>query len=84
MFLCTNLGNGPGRHPGVPGRPGDDLGHHHGPANVIGPAGQGITAGQFDELVAAMRADSTYVNVHSSLYPGGEIRAQLDGPSHQH
>jgi hypothetical protein len=24
-----------------------------------------------------MRAETTYVNVHSTLYPGGEIRSQL-------
>ena len=48
------------------------------PADVIGPAAQGITAGQFAELVDAIRAGATYVNVHSSLYPGGEIRAQLE------
>ena len=45
---------------------------------MIGPAGQGITAGQLGELVQAIEAGVTYVNVHSSLYPGGEIRAQLD------
>ena len=45
--------------------------------DVVGPAARGITAGQFDELVAAIRDGSTYVNVHSSLYQGGEIRAQL-------
>ena len=44
---------------------------------MIGPTGQGITAGQFDELLRAIRNNTTYVNVHSSLYPGGEIRAQL-------
>jgi len=38
---------------------------------------QGVTAGQFDELINAIRDGSTYVNVHSSLYQGGEIRAQL-------
>jgi hypothetical protein len=52
------------------------------PADVIGPAGQGITAGQFEELVRAIRAGATYVNVHSSLYPGGEIRGQLDHEHH--
>jgi hypothetical protein len=40
-----------------------------------------VTAKQFEELVAAFRAGKTYVNVHSSLYQGGEIRAQLD---HEH
>ena len=50
------------------------------PADVIGPAGQGITAGQFDELLQAIRAGATYVNVHSTLYPGGEIRSQIDHP----
>lgn len=48
------------------------------PANVIGPGGQGITAGEFAELVAAIRQGVAYVNVHSTLFPGGEIRGQLD------
>lgn len=47
------------------------------PEDVIGPAGQGIAAGEFEELVAAIGAGMTYANVHSSMYPGGEIRAQL-------
>ena len=83
VFLCSNLGNGPAGTQACPAAPATVSGTLR-PADVIGPAGQGITAGQFDELVAAMRADSTYVNVHTSLYPGGEIRAQLDDPSHQH
>ena len=52
------------------------------PADVIGPAGQGIDPGQFAELVAAIRAGATYVNVHSTKYPGGEIRAQLEHGHH--
>jgi hypothetical protein len=47
-------------------------------ADVIGPAGQGIAAGQFAELVAAMRAGHTYVNVHTPTWTGGEIRAQIN------
>jgi hypothetical protein len=50
---------------------------------VIGPAGQGIAAGEFAELLAAMRAGVTYVNVHSTLYPGGEIRAQISADDHR-
>ena len=46
-------------------------------ANVIGPAGQGIAAGELDELVAAMREGVTYANVHTTVRPGGEIRGQL-------
>jgi hypothetical protein len=42
--------------------------------NVIGPAGQGIAAGEFDELLAAIRAGATYANVHTTGRPSGEIR----------
>jgi CHRD domain len=48
-------------------------------ANVVGPAGQGIAAGQFDKLVAAIRAGVVYANVHNAMFPNGEIRGQLRG-----
>lgn len=48
------------------------------PADVVGPAGQGIAAGEFDELVAAIRAGRTYANVHSTKFPPGEIRGQIN------
>ena len=47
------------------------------PVNVIGPTGQGIAAGEFDELVRAIRAGFTYANVHTTGRPGGEIRGQI-------
>ena len=54
-------------------------------ANVVGPAGQGIAAGEFGELIRAIRAGKTYANVHSTKFPGGEIRRQIEhGSSGEH
>jgi CHRD domain len=78
VFLCSNLGNGPVGTPLCPPAPGSVSGTLT-PDSVIGPAGQGIAAGEFAELIDAIRAGVTYANVHSSKYPGGEIRAQLEG-----
>lgn len=50
-------------------------------ANVVGPTSQGIAAGEFAELVKAIRAGKTYANVHSTKFPGGEIRSQIEGNS---
>jgi CHRD domain-containing protein len=48
-------------------------------SDVIGPADQGIAAGEIDELIAAMRHGATYANVHTNAYPDGEIRGQIGG-----
>jgi hypothetical protein len=77
VFLCSNLGNGPAGTPACPLRSGT-VSRTVGATDVIGPAGQGIAAGEFDELAAAMRAGATYANVHSTVFPAGEIRAQIN------
>jgi CHRD domain len=46
-------------------------------ADVIGPAGQGIAAGEMDELIRAMRKGYAYANVHTTLNPPGLIRGQI-------
>jgi CHRD domain-containing protein len=46
--------------------------------DVVGPAGQGIAPTEFAEILAALRAGHAYANVHSSKFPGGEIRAQIN------
>jgi hypothetical protein len=76
VFLCTNLGNGPVGTQPCPPAPATITGTIH-PQDVVGPVEQGISPGEFGELVDAIRAGVTYVNVHSATFPNGEIRAQL-------
>jgi hypothetical protein len=85
VFLCTNLGNGPAGTQPCPAPPATISGTITA-ADVTNLANErGISAGEFDELLAAMRAGATYVNVHSTRWPGGEIRSQIDGnSSHNH
>jgi hypothetical protein len=81
VFLCTNLGNGP---PGTQTCPLTSPATISGTiraADVIGPGAQGLAAGELRELITAMRAGATYVNIHSTTWPGGEVRSQIDGNS---
>ena len=48
-------------------------------ANVVGPLGQGIAAGEFAKLVRAIRSGVAYANAHNARFPGGEMRGQLGG-----
>jgi hypothetical protein len=47
------------------------------PAQVLTAVGQGIDAGEFDEVVRAIRAGAAYANVHSATFAPGEIRGQI-------
>jgi hypothetical protein len=80
VFLCSNLGNGPAGTPACP--QSGTVSRTVGAADILAPAvggvSQGIEAGNFAELVAAMRAGHTYANVHTQKWPTGEIRAQID------
>ena len=82
-FLCSNLGNGPAGTQACPPAPATVEGTIRA-TDVIGPTGQGIAPGEFSELLDAIRARTTYVNVHSTKYPGGEIRSQLVQARHHH
>ena len=52
-------------------------------ANVLPSAGtsaaQQLSAGDLATFIDAMQSGIAYVNVHTSLSPGGEIRGQLGG-----
>ena len=47
-------------------------------ADVQANAGNGIAAGEWEEVVALIRAGRTYANVHSTKFAPGEIRSQID------
>jgi CHRD domain len=90
VFLCTNLGNGPAGIQACPGSPGTIHGtitaadvSPNIPATAAARA-QGINTGEYDELVRAIDAGKTYANVHSTFWPGGEIRAQLNETGNPH
>jgi hypothetical protein len=78
VFLCSNLTGDSAPPPGTAACP--QSGTVSGvlePADIIGPVPQGIEAMAFEELVKALKGGHTYANVHSSKWPGGEIRAQI-------
>lgn len=77
IFLCSNLGNGPAGTPACPGPTSGAVSGTVEAGDVVGPAGQGIAPGEFGEVLDAIRARVTYVNVHSTSFPGGEIRGRI-------
>jgi len=46
-------------------------------AVVTGPTGQGIAVGEMARVVKAIRDGAAYGNVHSTMFPAGETRGQL-------
>jgi hypothetical protein len=79
VFLCTNLNNGPAGTQACPGPHSGTISGTFTAADVTGgAAAQGIRAGEYDELVRAIDAGKTYANLHTTTWPGGEIRAQLN------
>jgi hypothetical protein len=78
-FLCANSPiTPPAGTPPCPPAPGRVTGTIT-PASVIGPAAQGVVAGDFDSLVRALRSRLAYANVHTTQSPLGEIRGQIRG-----
>ena len=84
VFLCTNLGNGPAGTQPCPAPPATISGtilaadvSQNIPATAAART-QGLNTGEFDEFLDAMRAGALYVNVHSTLWPGGEVRSQIE------
>ena len=80
IWLCGTATNpGPGGTPACPA-PGDSVSRTVGAADVVGPAGQGVAAMEWEEALAALRGGVAYANVHTTKHPGGEIRGQINSP----
>ena len=80
VFLCgTAASSGPAGTPTCP--QSGTVSRTVSAADILAPGTQGIEAGNFEELAAALRAGHAYANVHSSKWPGGEIRAQINDPN---
>jgi hypothetical protein len=84
IWLCgtTNIPAPPGTPgpPGTPTCPGATSGEVTGTvsaANVVAVTSQGIAAGDFAEVLRAIREGVAYANVHTVRSPGGEIRGQI-------
>jgi hypothetical protein len=76
IWLCGTATNpGPAGTPACPAS--GEVSRTVTAADVVGPAGQGISAGEFAEGLRSIRSGVAYANVHSTMFPGGEIRGQL-------
>jgi hypothetical protein len=83
VWLCSNLASPPtpaGVQPCPPN--GGTIFGTIVSTDVVGPTAQGINPGEFSELLQALRAGKTYVNIHTTKYPGGEVRKQINHEGH--
>ena len=72
IFLC-----GGGGQPACPATTSGTITGTITAANVTGPTGQGITAGNLDAALEAVRAGLSYANMHTANFGGGEIRGEV-------
>ena len=76
VFFCSNLNNGPAGTQTCPAGGGSVTGTITA-AGVVGPAAQGVAAGNFNAVVEALDSNTAYGNIHTAKFPAGEIRGQI-------
>jgi CHRD domain len=72
IFLC-----GGGNQPACPATTSGNITGTITAANVTGPTGQGIAVGDLDSALEAVRTRLSYANMHTTNFPGGEIRGNV-------
>jgi hypothetical protein len=82
VWLCGTVANpGPAGTPACP--PSGTVSGTITAAQVIGSsATQQLAPGDLGAVIAAMRARAAYVNVHTTISPGGEVRGQIRASHH--
>ncbi len=75
-FFCSNLGNAPAGTPACPENGGTVSGTITADG-VVGPEQQNVTPRDFNALVAAITSQTGYANVHTTKFPPGEIRGEI-------
>lgn len=79
VWLCGTTSNpGPAGTPTCPAPSGTVSGTFTSANVAASPPAQQLAAGDLAALIDAMRAGAAYVNVHTTLSPGGEIRGQVN------
>jgi hypothetical protein len=81
VYFCTNLTVPPPAPPATkpppcPSTNGTVSGTLT-PSDVIGPTGQNVTPGDFSALLAALKSNTAYGNIHTTVWGSGEIRGQI-------
>lgn len=76
VFFCSSVGTPPAGTQACPGTAGTVTGTITA-ANLLALPGQNLSAGDFNALVDALEHSTTYVNVHTSAFPTGEIRGEI-------
>jgi hypothetical protein len=77
LFLCSNLGNGPAGTQACPADNGTVTGTLTADDVISGAANQGVGPGELFSVLRGIRGGVVYANVHTDLFPGGELRGQL-------
>ena len=72
IFLC-----GGGGQPACPAATSGTITGTITAANVTGPTAQGISPGDLDSALEAVRDGLSYANMHTTNFGGGEIRGQV-------
>jgi len=72
VFLC-----GGGNQPACPAATSGTIDGTITSANVVQLAAQGIAAGDIDTAFELVRSGLAYANMHTTNFPGGEIRGQV-------